>query len=171
MTAPARRVRRWCRRNGISCPRPGWPGLIHQAWGWYDSLSSVSATVATVAIIGFLAATTLYLTTASAAVRSLTEARPTTAQEVEITRAPATVAAPVPVPTPIGGTALRSVVTLPTSLRLREKPSTTVATLRDLPAGTRLDVLDGTATANGFLWLRVRVPDGTLGWVIDDGVE
>jgi len=171
MTEPARRLRRWCQRNGISRPRPGWPGIVHQAWGWYDSLSSVSATVATVAIIGFLAATTLYLTTASAAVRSLAEVQAATAREAAAARISATVAAPVPVPTPIDGSALRSVVTLPTSLRLREKPSTTVATLRDLPAGTRLDVLDGTATANGFLWIRVRMPDGTLGWVIDDGVE
>jgi hypothetical protein len=104
-------------------------------------------------------------------VRSLAEAQAAAAREVEVARAPATVALPVPVSTPIGETALRSVVTLPTSLRLRENPSTTVATLRELPAGTRLDVLGGTATANGFLWIRVRMPDGTLGWVIDDGVE
>ena len=43
--------------------------------------------------------------------------------------------------------------------------------LRDLPAGTRLEVLDGTATANGFQWLRVRTADGTIGWVIEDAVE
>src|SRR5438093_13589816 len=60
------RVARWLQRNGLHMPRVGWPGLIHQAWGWYDGLSSSRAAIWVIAAIMFLVATAIYLVGASA---------------------------------------------------------------------------------------------------------
>jgi len=165
-------VGRWHRRNGLSLPRPGLPGIVHQGWGWYDGLPSALAAVVTMGAILFVAATTMYLASANAALHELATAAPAVPRLAAVaTSAP--VAAPVPTlaPAPSGGTVARSVITLPPSLRLREQASTSASMLRDLPAGTRLEVLDGTATANGFQWVQVRAPDGTIGWVIEDAID
>src|SRR6266550_6713517 len=55
------RASRWARRNGLLSATPGWPGLVHQTWGWYDSLSSPLAAGFVVAASLFLISTAIYL--------------------------------------------------------------------------------------------------------------
>jgi hypothetical protein len=52
---------RWRRRNGLSLPRPGWPGLLHQTLGWYAGLSNASAALLHVTGLLFVVATSFYL--------------------------------------------------------------------------------------------------------------
>jgi hypothetical protein len=165
------RLDRWRRRNGIGLSRPGWPGIVHQSWGWYDSLPNVQAALVTAAAVLFVAATSMYLFTVSAAMRPMTAAAAPPQPRVSSasTRVPAAV--PTPAPTLGANRGLRSVVTLPAALRLRAQPGTDAVALRELPANTRLDLLGETAVANGFLWMHVRTADGATGWVIENGVE
>ena len=60
----------WKRRNGLVAPRPRWPGIIHQGWGWYDGLSSFGAVAFSLAVVLFLFATAMYLLGASVLVSS-----------------------------------------------------------------------------------------------------
>jgi uncharacterized protein YgiM (DUF1202 family) len=55
-------------------------------------------------------------------------------------------------------------------LLLRTGPTIDAVALRQLEAGTTVEVLDGTAEADGYEWVRVRIEDGTAGWLIAEGI-
>lgn len=49
---------------------------------------------------------------------------------------------------------------------LRASPSSGAQSLAVLGNGTRLEQLAGSATAEDYEWVRVRAPDGVVGWVV-----
>lgn len=49
-------------------------------------------------------------------------------------------------------------------LRLRVGPGLNEDTLRIVDDGTRLRVLEGPTTADGYDWWKVQTDDGLLGW-------
>jgi Bacterial SH3 domain len=55
-------------------------------------------------------------------------------------------------------------------LLLRGEPTIEAAAQLQLAAGTPVEVLDGNAEADGYEWVRVRVEDGTEGWLIAEGL-
>jgi hypothetical protein len=59
-----------------------------------------------------------------------------------------------------------AVVTLVT-VRLREQPSTTARTPRSIPAGVRLDVINGSTRD----WSHVQTHDGVTGWIISSALR
>ena len=166
------RARRWWRRNGMSFPELALPGIIHQSWGWYDGLPSLAAAFVTAATILFVISTALYLVSANAALQQPSiAAPPTLATGPRPTSTTIPTLGPTTLPTLRTGTGRSAVVIARTGLRLRQQPSTTAPALRDLFVGTRLEIMPGTATADGFRWVEVRIPDGTVGWVVDDGIQ
>src|SRR5438445_11893630 len=75
----ANRFAHWRRRNGFVAPRPRWPGIVYQGWGWYDGLSSLGAAAFSLGVVLFLFATAMYLLGASALVSAAHEAAEATA--------------------------------------------------------------------------------------------
>ncbi len=57
-----------------------------------------------------------------------------------------------------------------TTTNLRERPSTAARSLALLGNGATVDVLDGTANADGFIWLQTRTANGVVGWVVSTAV-
>jgi N-acetylmuramoyl-L-alanine amidase len=55
-------------------------------------------------------------------------------------------------------------------LNLRSGAGTSYAVLDILAGGTRLTILDGPVPANGYAWYRVETANGTIGWVIGEGL-
>jgi len=53
-------------------------------------------------------------------------------------------------------------------LRLRAGPGLDKEMLATLPDDTRLKVLDGPETADGYKWWKVQTEDGLVGWVAGD---
>ncbi|MBC7233391.1 MAG: SH3 domain-containing protein [Chloroflexi bacterium] len=53
-------------------------------------------------------------------------------------------------------------------LRLRAGPGLDKEMLGTLPDDTRLKVLDGPETADGYKWWKVQTEDGLVGWVAGD---
>jgi hypothetical protein len=53
-----------------------------------------------------------------------------------------------------------------TAATLRGSPSTNAPSLATLSNGTRVEQLPGTADADDYTWVRVRAPNGTVGWVV-----
>jgi hypothetical protein len=48
---------------------------------------------------------------------------------------------------------------------LREQPTLRAPILASIPNGSRVEVLDGAEIADGYHWIRVRAPDGRIGWL------
>jgi hypothetical protein len=61
-------------------------------------------------------------------------------------------------------------VTVVPSLLLRVEPTLDALARRQLPVETPVEILDGSAVADGYDWVHVRIEDGTEGWLIADGV-
>lgn len=57
-------------------------------------------------------------------------------------------------------------------LRMREGAGRTFAIIRELDDGTRVTLLEGPRGGDGLVWWRVRMADGTTGWVVEsvDGI-
>ena len=72
-------------------------------------------------------------------------------------------------PVAIGGQA--EVTVLGAGLRLRGGSGLGYGLLRELPTGTRMDVLNGPLCADGYRWWQVRLADGTVGWVADSNTS
>lgn len=53
---------------------------------------------------------------------------------------------------------------------LRATPGVNARTLSFLLNGARVEILDGSAVADGFRWVRARTADGTVGWMVSVGV-
>jgi len=67
----------------------------------------------------------------------------------------------------------RAVVRAPQGLsgaNLRQAASVSARSLLLIRNGVALDVLEGTATRDGFTWLRARGPDGVEGWIVSTAV-
>jgi hypothetical protein len=56
-------------------------------------------------------------------------------------------------------------------LLLRADPTLDAIAHLQLPVGTPVEVFDGTAVGDDYEWVLVRVEDGTIGWLITEGVE
>ncbi|MCC6894851.1 MAG: SH3 domain-containing protein [Anaerolineae bacterium] len=58
-------------------------------------------------------------------------------------------------------------------LNLRSGAGRDFGLLTTVRNGTVVTLLEGPTDAGGFLWWRVRLPDGTEGWVVEsaDGIE
>ncbi len=58
-------------------------------------------------------------------------------------------------------------------LRLRAGPGLSFAVIAELADDTRVLILEGPQSANGFVWWRIRLADGTSGWVVEsaDGIR
>lgn len=54
---------------------------------------------------------------------------------------------------------------------LRATPGVNARTLSFLLNGARVEILEGSAAADGFRWVRARTADGTVGWMVSVGVE
>lgn len=52
-------------------------------------------------------------------------------------------------------------------LNLRTAAGTQFAIAEKLPAGTRVELLEGPVSTGGFIWWRVRVPSGREGWLVE----
>ena len=57
-------------------------------------------------------------------------------------------------------------------LRMREGAGRTFAIIRELDDGTRVTIMEGPRGGDGLVWWRVRLADGTMGWVVEsvDGI-
>lgn len=53
------------------------------------------------------------------------------------------------------------------SVRLRQQPRKSGEYIRSIPEGTLMDVIDGPECADSFLWWKIRLTDGTEGWVAE----
>src|SRR5436190_10099897 len=98
---------RWWRRNGFEMPSVRLPGVVHQGWGWYDSLSSVAAAAVIIAVVLFLFATSMYVMAAGSmytppqtTAMPTASASPTSAPTATITSAPTLTAAEPATSTP-----------------------------------------------------------------------
>jgi hypothetical protein len=86
------------------------------------------------------------------------------------TFAPATLAAPA-------GLAVGSDAFINTTegdvLRMRAGAGRSFAIVRELPDGTRVTLLEGPRSGDGLVWWRVRLADGSSGWVVEavDGIQ
>jgi hypothetical protein len=40
-----------------------------------------------------------------------------------------------------------------------------------LPNGTVVEILEGSGTADGYRWIRLRAPDGEIGWMVSQAVQ
>ena len=58
-----------------------------------------------------------------------------------------------------------------TSATLRANPTTAAPSLRLLTNGTSIQRLSGSATSDGFPWVRVQTVDGLIGWVVAEAVS
>jgi hypothetical protein len=58
-----------------------------------------------------------------------------------------------------------------TSATLRANPTTSAPSLRLLTNGTSIQRLSGSATSDGFPWVRVQTADGLIGWVVAEAVS
>ncbi|MCC6614604.1 MAG: SH3 domain-containing protein [Anaerolineae bacterium] len=58
-------------------------------------------------------------------------------------------------------------------LRLRGGPGLNFAVVRELVDDTRVKLMEGPRSADGYIWWRVQLEDGTSGWVVEsaDGVR
>lgn len=58
-------------------------------------------------------------------------------------------------------------------LNMRNAPSLSAEIIARLEHGTRVTILQGPQSADGFIWWRVRIPGGLEGWVVEraDGVQ
>lgn len=56
-------------------------------------------------------------------------------------------------------------------LNVRSRASTSAGVVRCVPDGTEMEVLNGSAQANGYTWISVQLSDGTTGWAADAFVE
>jgi hypothetical protein len=58
-------------------------------------------------------------------------------------------------------------------LRLRAGPGLSYSVVRELTDETRVTILEGPQAADGYVWWRVRLADGTSGWVVEsaDGLR
>lgn len=56
------------------------------------------------------------------------------------------------------------------SLLLRVEPTIGALARRQLPVDTPVEVLTGAAESDGYDWVRVRIEEGTEGWLIAEGV-
>lgn len=120
------RADRWRRRCGLVLPGLGWPGMVHQGWGWYDSLGSISSAAFLAGVALFVFATAMYLLAASAVV---TVAREPGAREFAIV-ATSTLEPVVPSPTTAQEPA-------PPTLEIRPTLVPRVVLPPDLPAPQR----------------------------------
>ncbi len=57
-------------------------------------------------------------------------------------------------------------------LRMREGAGRTFAIVRELDDGTRVTLIEGPRGGDGLVWWRIRLADGTTGWVVEsvDGI-
>jgi uncharacterized protein YraI len=62
--------------------------------------------------------------------------------------------------------ALRSTISLVNDLRVRSTPSTTAPVVTSIREGTPVEILAGSANADGLPWARVRITETTVGWVV-----
>lgn len=56
------------------------------------------------------------------------------------------------------------------SVNLRRSPSSSAPSIRAVPVGTRVEILEGRTTADGRTWQQVRTPQGEEGWILADTV-
>ncbi len=56
-------------------------------------------------------------------------------------------------------------------LNVRRTPGTDAVIITCVDPGTRLEVVDGPRTASGYTWWRVKLPDGTIGWVAENWLK
>lgn len=92
--------------------------------------------------------------------------------------ASAPVAVPTSTPTPVPGGVLyvggqATVFTADEGLKLRDATSTSSNVLENMPPGVVVTLLEGPASANGYVWWRVLSPSGREGWSVEsaDGIE
>jgi len=141
------RLQRWCRRNGIVLRPPGWPGLIHQAWGWYDGLSGVAAAGVVLSITLFIVATAAYFLGATALVSA---ARDAGSEPVAIATASTTPHPQVPPHEP--GPPRTELIAPDTAnpARLTPEPPSTEPPLLVPPTPAQIDVTRQPATATAL---------------------
>lgn len=58
-----------------------------------------------------------------------------------------------------------------TGVNLRAAPSTSAAAIQVVPAGTRVDLLEGQVDNDGLGWTQIRVPTGETGWVVSGTIQ
>ncbi|MBC8448771.1 MAG: SH3 domain-containing protein [Chloroflexi bacterium] len=94
------------------------------------------------------------------------------------TAATVSVATPMPSPTPTPrapaisvGQTVRIGGTDEEGIRFRLGPGLDYVTLGVLEEGVSLKVLEGPEQADGFVWWRLEMEDGTIGWAADDWLE
>ena len=57
------------------------------------------------------------------------------------------------------------------SLFVRIRPGRGGQVIRRIPPGTRIEIVDGPECGDGWVWWKVRLTDGTVGWVAEGGDE
>jgi len=94
------------------------------------------------------------------------------------TAATVSVVTPVPTPTPAPKVAAISVGqtvliggTDEEGIRFRSGPGLDYVTLVVLEEGTKLKALEGPQEADGFVWWRLEMEDGTIGWAAEEWLE
>ncbi len=76
-----------------------------------------------------------------------------------------------PTVTPPGRVAVGMEVEVATTgsrLNIRERPGMDATVVVKADPGTRLEVVGGPRQADGHTWWQVRLPDGTVGWAVED---
>lgn len=74
-----------------------------------------------------------------------------------------------PAPTPPPPPAQKEVyVTATDGLRVRTGPGLSYEKIKTMPLNSAGSILEGPATADGYIWWKVRYEDGTEGWCADD---
>jgi hypothetical protein len=56
-------------------------------------------------------------------------------------------------------------------LNVRQEPVTNAPIVAGIKPGTRLEVLNGPRTADGYTWWHVQLPDGTMGWAAENWLK
>ncbi len=106
-------------------------------------------------------------------VPTATPTRPPTATSAPTPRATATAevtatATATPVPVVMVGTTVEVSGTGTDQLRLRAAPGLTQETIATLEDGTRLRVMAGPETSDGYEWWQIKTEEGQEGWAAED---
>lgn len=145
-------------------PRPGQTDLNWREWLLLLGVAIVSVFIC--ASLGRSVVTEL-TTAPPTPTRTATPIRPT------VTPFPTPTVAPTatPTPPPPDTIAIGGYITVVEGVNFRKEPGRTATIIRTLGNGEVLEVIDGPQTGDELTWWKLRDPNGSEGWAVQDYIK